>query len=378
MVLRINKCRIITAAVIVLLLTMVAAPAWAGRVHLVKQGETLNAIAREYNLSVDRLLSANPFMEEPYTIFPGQVLVVPEERLGEKYLVSPGEDLESIASQYGISPGALASYNGLAREKVFPGQVIVIPPAKEVKRSAEKAPAAAKKTVPENPEYTLSGLAAEYPGVIAVRGPWDKKVVALTFDDGPDDKYTPQVMKILDSQDIKGTFFLVGSLIEKYPGVVEELVASGHQVAGHGWSHSNLKDMSRDQILSDLDQTALSFRNVLGREPIMFRPPYGGLSPDVVKEASALGYTSVIWDSDSLDWYSRSADSILASALADTKRGSIILMHSAGVNLDATIEALPELIYTLKSQGYTFVTISELLGRSGYRDDSGKGAVDRT
>lgn len=370
-----NMCRIITAAALLLLLIMAAAPAWAGRVHLVQQGETLDAIALEYSLSVDRLLAANPFMEKPYTLFQGQVLVVPEERMGEKYMVSPGENLESIAVQHGISPGTLASYNGLEREKVFPGQVIILPPSKEVERPAEKASPAAKKTIQEVQGYTLSGLAAEYPGVIAARGPGDKKLVALTFDDGPDDKYTPQVMNILDRHDIKGTFFLVGSLIEKHPGVVEELAAHGHQVAGHGWSHSNLKNLNRDQILSELDQTALSFRNVLGMEPLMFRPPYGGLSPDVMKEASALGYTSVMWNVDSLDWYSRSEDSILASALADTKRGSIILMHSAGVNLDATLKALPELIYTLKSQGYIFVTVAELLGRSGYREDSGSGGL---
>jgi|GEM_PF-399222 len=371
MIIRNNICRMITSAALLLFLIMAATPALAGRVHLVQQGQTLDAIALEYSLSLDRLLAVNPFMEKPYTLFPGQVLVVPEARLGEKHLVSPGESLESIAVLFGISPGTLASYNDLEREKLFPGQILIIPPSKEVESPVLKSSPAAKKTVKVDPGYTLSGLAAEYPGIIAVRGPGDKKAVALTFDDGPDDKYTPQIMNILDSQHIKGTFFLVGSLIEKHPGVVENLVAGGHQVAGHGWSHSNLKNLNRDQILSELDQTASSFRNVLAMEPLMFRPPYGGLSPVVMKEIAALGYTSIMWNSDSLDWYSRSADSILASTLADTKRGSIILMHSAGVNLDATLKALPEIIYTLKSQGYTFLTVSELLGRSGYRDDYG-------
>jgi len=323
--LRNNKCRLFAAAALLAFLTMAAPPAWAGRVHLVQQGETLNAIALENNLSVDRLMAVNPFMEKPYTLFPGQVLVVPEARLGEK----------------------------------------------EMEKPAEKASPAVKKTAREDSGYSLSELTVEYPGLIASRGAGDKKVVALTFDDGPDDKYTPQIQDILDKNQVKGTFFLVGLLIEKHPAVVKKLVANGHQVAGHGWSHKNLRNLDRDQILSELDQTTLSFRKVLGLEPLMFRPPYGGLSPDVMKEASALGYTSVIWNADSLDWYSRSADSILASALVDTKRGSIILMHSAGVNLDATLEALPELIYTLKAQGYTFVTISELLGKSSYREDPG-------
>lgn len=366
--LRFNKCRLFTAAALLVFLTMAVPPAWAGRVHLVQQGETLEAIARENNMSVDSLMAVNPFMEKPYTLFPGQVLVVPEAKLGEKYLVSPGETLESIAGDHGITPGALAAYNQLEREKVFSGQVIILPPSKEMDKPAEKAPAA-KKTAREKSGYSLSELAADYPGLIVSRGAWDKKVVALTFDDGPDDKYTPQIMDILDRNQVKGTFFLVGSLIERHPAVVKKLVANGHQVAGHGWSHSNLKNLDRDQILSELDQTSLSFRNVLGLEPLMFRPPYGGLSPDVMKEASARGYTSVIWNADSLDWYSRSADSILASALADTRRGSIILMHSSGVNLDATLEALPKLIYTLKAQGYTLVTVSELLGKSSYREN---------
>lgn len=376
MKLRNNMYILYATAAFVAFLTMAAPPVWAGRVHLVQQGETLNTIALENNLSVDRLMAANPFMESPYALFPGQVLVVPEVKPGEKHLVSPGENLESIAGDNGISPGELAAYNELEREKVFSGQVIIIPPpSKEVVKPAEKATSHVKKPVLKDSGDSLSGLAAKYPGLIAARGPGDKKVVALTFDDGPDDKYTPQVMDILDRNQVKGTFFLVGSLIEKHPGVVKNLVANGHQVAGHGWSHSNLKNLNRDHILSELNQTTLSFRNVLGLEPLMFRPPYGGLSPDVMSEASALGYTSVIWNADSLDWYSRSADSILASALVDTKRGSIILMHSAGINLDATLEALPELIYTLKAQGYTFVTVSELLGKDSYREDPGMGGL---
>lgn len=192
-------------------------------------------------------------------------------------------------------------------------------------------------------------------------------IVALTFDDGPDDIYTPRILDILDQQGVKATFFLVGSRINYYPSVVKRLVASGHQVAGHGWSHADLRSMDRGEVKKEIADTGSAFRTVTGLEPLMLRPPYGGLSEDAMNELVDLGYTAVEWSSDSQDWYSRSADRFLVNTLTNTRPGSIILMHSTGVNLEDTVKALPDLIYTLKAQGYSFVTVAGLLGRPAYR-----------
>ncbi|MFZ5645853.1 MAG: polysaccharide deacetylase family protein [Bacillota bacterium] len=342
-----------------------ALPAGAEQVYRVQEGDTLEYIAGRNNISMDKLLSFNSFIESPYILFPGQAIIIPDSKPGVKYTVGEGETLNTIAGEHGIDVETLASYNDLGNINVFTGQVIIIPPLPKGEIQEKKKPETNIKSAES--EYSISRLMKEFPGLITSRGPRDRKIVALTFDDGPDEKYTQKVMAILEDNDIKGTFFLIGSLVEKYPAVVEELVKGGHQVAGHGWSHKNLRYLERPEIRSELIDTSSAISEITGFEPVMFRPPYGALSADVMREVADLGYLSVGWTADSLDWYSRSADRILASTLVDTKRGSIILMHSAGVDLDETLRALPELIFTLKAQGYTFVTVAELLGKEPYK-----------
>lgn len=192
-------------------------------------------------------------------------------------------------------------------------------------------------------------------------------MVALTFDDGPDRIFSPRILELLDKENVKATFFLVGRQIKENPMFVSQLIAGGHQVAGHGWSHTNLRLKESNEVKEEIEKTSAAIKNVTGLEPLFIRPPYGELSDDAMKEIINLDYTAVNWSVDSLDWYSRSVDDILTSTLKDTKRGSIILMHSTGGNLDATVKALPELLNTLKAQGYSFVTVSELLDKKSYR-----------
>lgn len=352
-----------------------AAPVMADQAYRAKPGENLYTIAKEQNIGVDRLLAKNPFISDPLFVVPYQVVIIPELKPGKTYIVKSGDSLESIARDHGIEPKDLVEYNSLEKNSVFPGQVIAIPPSAVAPKvpQGEKPPGAtappplppaSKKTVYQN---NIPKLMAQFPGSIFLSGKRDKKVVALTFDDGPDDIYTPRILDILDQQGVKATFFLVGSRIKDYPAVVSKLVASGHQVAGHGWSHTDLRSMDRGEVKKELADTGAAFRAATGLEPLMLRPPYGGLSEDAMDELVDLGYTAVEWSSDSQDWYSRSADRVLVNTLTDTRPGSIILMHSTGVNLEDTVKALPELIYTLKAQGYSFVTVAELLGRPAYR-----------
>lgn len=295
---------------------------------------------------------------------PYQIVITPEQKPGTRYAVRTGDTLDSIADEYGIDPKALAAYNNLEKNFVFPGLNLIIPPSPggiELKQ---------RSSGPEKPayEYNIPKLQAQFPDSLFLAGRQDKKVVALTFDDGPDDTYTPRILEILNQQDVKATFFLVGSRIKDYPSVVSQLVAGGHQIAGHGWTHTNYRIKTPEEIKQDLANLASAFQKYSGMEPVMFRPPYGELSVETMNQLVDSGYTAVGWTADSLDWYSGTVDRILLNTLINTRPGSIILMHSTGVNLDATVKALPELIYTLKAQGYSFVTVADLLGRPAYRN----------
>lgn len=367
------KKALYTALSLAFMVLVSAAPSLAGTIHRVAPGETLESIALESDAGVSRILAANPYIESPYTVFPGQVLVLPDSRPGSRYTVKTGDTLEGLAADQGLDPEDLASYNSLETNSIVPGQVIILPPAPEgetppVKSGQDLSPDKGSAPKKQENEYNIPRLRALFPGLLFSNGNADRKVVALTFDDGPDDVYTPRILKILDDQNVKATFFLVGSRVSDYSQVVRDLVDHGHQVAGHGWSHGSLRAMARPEVEEELDKTARAIRDVTGLEPLMFRPPYGELSPGAMAAAAGLGCKAVIWSADSFDWHTRSADRVLESALADTRRGSIILMHSTGVNLDATVTALPDLINTLRAQGYSFVTVAGLLGASPYRE----------
>lgn len=346
-------------------------PALADQVHRVVPGETLQSIAGKYNTTVEKILAKNPFIDDPLVIVPYQVVVIPQSRPGTEYIVQTGDTLAAIAARHGVDPGVLADYNGLERKTVFPGLSLVIPPSPKV--AAREAPGPAKPEAASNKppgESNIFKLRPQFPDWLFLSGKRDQKLVALTFDDGPDDLYTPKILDILNQQGVKATFFLVGSSLKYYPAVVSQLAAGGHQLAWHGWTHTNYAIKTAEEVRGEMENTASAFRELAGLEPLMFRPPYGKLSAQAMDQLAGRDNITVGWSSDSLDWYSRSADRILANTLSDTKPGSIILMHSAGENLDSTVEALPELIYTLKAQGYRFVTVADLLGKPAYREEN--------
>ena len=361
----------ILAAAVFFVFLFPAVHAYADQVHRVKPGETLESIAAENNTSVEKIMARNPFMEDPLFLVPYQIVIIPEEKPGLKHSVAPGETLDSIAAGSGVSPEVLAAYNGLEKSRVFPGQVLVIPPV-STGPAGEGAKAGPKPA--ESPKqahrYNIPELRSMFPDWLFLSGAREQKAVALTFDDGPDDFYTPRILDILGQQGVRATFFLVGSRIEGYPQVVRRLVAEGHQAAGHGWTHTNFRLRTAGEVAEQLDNTASAFKSLTGLDPLFFRPPYGELSPESMNQLIDRGITTVTWNSDSQDWNSTSADRVLANTLVDTRPGSIILMHSTGAKLNVTVSALPDLIYTLKAQGYKLVTVAELLGRPAYRKET--------
>ncbi|MGE7953484.1 polysaccharide deacetylase family protein [Lysinibacillus xylanilyticus] len=190
-------------------------------------------------------------------------------------------------------------------------------------------------------------------GVPVAKG--QKKRVALTFDDGPDAKVTPQVLAILKKYDAKATFFMVGTNVSKNPAIVEQVYEAGHEIGNHTWNHPKLTSLSTSAVKQEVDKTSNAIYNAIGQYPTVFRPPYGATNDKV---RSVITTPSILWSIDTLDWKHRNADKVLSYVKASAKDGSIILMHDIH---QSTANGLENVILYLQKQGYEFVTVSEIL-----------------
>lgn len=219
------------------------------------------------------------------------------------------------------------------------------------------------------PQTERINWAGRYPNEIILHGPSANKEIALTFDDGPDDVWTPQVLDVLREMEVRATFFLVGNRVENHPDITRRIVREGHIVGNHSWDHPNLAKLSAAQVRSQLVRTNETLQRTVGVRPRLFRPPYGSLSEAAIQEAVALQMKIILWNVDSLDWMPITAEQIATNILSHTGPGSIILMHSAGgegQSLQNTVNALPYVISTLKNRSLVFRTIPELLGFPAY------------
>lgn len=185
-----------------------------------------------------------------------------------------------------------------------------------------------------------------------------RKEIALTFDDGPHPKFTPQLLELLRKSKVKATFFLVGELAEKYPDLVRAEVADGHCVGNHTFHHVNLTRIPQDYVATEIKACGEVLQNIIGEAPHFFRPPGGDYDKQVAEASSALGYTMVLWTDDPGDYASPGAKVIQQRILKRISNGGIILVHDG---IPQTMDILPGLISYLKSKGYTFVTIDEMV-----------------
>ena len=226
-----------------------------------------------------------------------------------------------------------------------------------------------------------SYLSFPMPYVIKHSGYQPKKLV-LTFDDGPDDVYTPEILDELKDLGVPATFFLVGQMVEKYPEVARRILREGHEIGNHTFTHPNMATVSHRRAILEFNTAQRALQAVLGRSTILFRFPYNAdeeaqtnAETDPIVQASALGYITVgelidpqdwnIYKTDSLgDQVPRTADDIVNDiiAQADTTKGNVILLHSAGGKRDLTVAALATVVPRLQRKGYQFVTLAQLLG----------------
>ena len=206
--------------------------------------------------------------------------------------------------------------------------------------------------------------------------------VALSFDDGPDPKWTPKILDILRNKGVKGTFMLIGDEAQANIGLMKRVVREGHEIGNHTWTHPDISEISNRQLDLELKLTERLFASKLGIQPLYFRPPYDiDEEPDTDDQAAPVlriqqdGYTIVGSKLDTNDWNEnprKSPAEITQSILDQLEtmkskpqfRGSIILLHDGGGDRSATVAALPVLIDSLRAHGYTIVPVSALMGKT--------------
>ncbi|PYL19987.1 MAG: glycosyl transferase family 2, partial [Verrucomicrobia bacterium] len=193
--------------------------------------------------------------------------------------------------------------------------------------------------------------------------------VAITFDDGPDPRWTPKILDILKGANAKAAFFLVGANAERYPKLVRRIVNEGHEIGNHTYYHPNLALCWPEHIRLELNATQLLLETITGRATALFRPPYAAdTSPSQLSEliplqiAEDLNYLVVLESIDPEDWAKPGADIILRRVKQQRRDGSIILLHDAGGDRSQTVEALPRILEWLHTRGDTVVPLSTLLG----------------
>ena len=188
-----------------------------------------------------------------------------------------------------------------------------------------------------------------------VNGPY----IAMTFDDGPSAKLTPQLLDILKARNMHVTFFVLGEMVKQHPEIVKRAIAEGHEVGNHSYDHPQLSKLSDEAVRSQLDRTKELITAATGKPLIYMRPPYGALTKEQRRWIhDDLGYQIILWDVDPLDWKRPGPSVVEDRILQGTRSGSIILSHDIH---PGTVEAMPDTFDKLLAKGFKFVTVSELI-----------------
>lgn len=414
---------IIKFLVVTMLISIAFIPSFANadQVHRVAAGETFYSIATKYGTTPKALINNNPFVSNPNVLFRNQVLIIPNTDQENIYYVKQGDSLYKISQKLGVSMEALAeanklnnwnslyvgqslsvpsnitnnysvkqgdtlytisqklgvSVNALAQENkltnvnyLYVGQVLRLP-SSNTSTNPNTNPSTSPSTKP-SPEVgfrvTNEALVKKYPDTFYLKGASNLRRISLTFDDGPDEVYTPQVLDILKAHNVKATFFLVGSKVQKHPEITRRILREGHTIGNHTWTHPDLRKASSEELLSEIKSTEAAIREATGLTTAIMRPPFGAVNERVIEQLRGLDYKVINWNVDSVDWQEGiTADQILINSLPTIKRDAILLMHDAYGDKSATVKALDELITTLKLNGYDFVTVDKMLNLRAYK-----------
>ena len=209
-------------------------------------------------------------------------------------------------------------------------------------------------------------LPANFSGGLAVshsRGLSTHPYVAITFDDGPHPRNTPRLLDMLRRRNIKATFYVIGELVQRYPGITRRIVAEGHEIGNHTWTHANLTKLGDGAVRSEMNRTRDIIVSTTGVKPRTMRPPYGALlgrqREMIFRE---YGYPTILWSVDPKDWQRPGANVVADRIVSGANNGAIILAHDLHAS---TVDAMPQTLDRLLDRGFQFITVSQMLTQKG-------------
>lgn len=198
------------------------------------------------------------------------------------------------------------------------------------------------------------------------------RLLALTYDDGPNDPHTLRLLEVLARHGARATFFLIGRFARERPDIVREVARGGHAIGNHTYSHPLLIFASPARLREELDGCRKAIEDAAGEQAPLFRPPFGGRRPATLAEVRRRGWTTVMWTASAYDWKVRSAEEVERKVVSEVRGGDVILMHDgAHVRLGAsrahTVEATDRLLVRYKAADYEFVTVPEMMQAVSYQ-----------
>ncbi len=304
-------------------------------IYTVQPNDNLYIISLLFKVSIPRILELNN-IDNPSLIYPGMKIILPREAINPfvpiepgiiRYTVLPGDTIYKIASRFGTTAQSILNANpGLDPRMLRPNMVITI-------------------TIPEEAVAIYDGNPA-------------KKMVALTFDATYGDNQTYELLEILRNNNIKATFFLSGIWLINYPDLARAIAAEGHEIANHSLTHPHMPQITIPEVRNQIVRTDALISNITGQNPYLFRPPYGEYTQSILNELASLGYVTIMWTIDSLDWQNPGAEKIVNRITENIEPGAIILLHQSAPD---TLQALQTIITNLRELGYDFGTVTQVI-----------------
>jgi peptidoglycan/xylan/chitin deacetylase (PgdA/CDA1 family) len=202
----------------------------------------------------------------------------------------------------------------------------------------------------------------------------DQPYVAMTFDDGPSAENTPRLLDMLKQRNIKATFFLIGQNAAANPDLVRRILAEGHEIGNHSWTHPQLSKLSDDKVTAEITKTQDAIKDASGFTPTLLRPPYGAITARQREWIpNQFGLTIILWSVDPLDWKRPGPSVVTQRILSQVRPGAIVLSHDIHKQ---TVDAMPATLDGLIAKGYKFVTVSQLIAMNKPKPPSAETASD--
>jgi peptidoglycan/xylan/chitin deacetylase (PgdA/CDA1 family) len=276
---------------------------------------------------------------------------LPKEALAHVLLTPTG--VEVLLERGAVLPAAYGAQRVRLSAKVL-GNLFLIQPSTTA-ASKETAPA----RVPPPPEDPTFSQAVVDPS---------RPMIALSFDDGPS-YITPKILSTLRRHHVRASFFVLGNRVMDHAKIVRQAAAQGCEILGHSWDHKQLTRLKTREVACELEETNAVIAEVTGKEPTLFRPPYGAVTPNLRKIAKEKGLSLILWSVDTEDWRSQDADKVVEEVERNAKDGDIILFHDM---YETTAEAVARVVPMLLKKGFQLVTVSELLHYSNKAVSAGE------